>query len=323
MEVHGAAGLGFGDLDVADADEAAGFPFAFPDQVGHAPVGQVDGAFPQSGGVPVPHDQAGGVVAVGADRGAQKRVVVGVDEVAAAGPAVWAAAGVGPADLGGAVVGAAGVHRAEAGCGDGDEQARVGGDRFGDVQAAGDAGVDDLPGVPGVEVGAGRAGGGPPVPAGNENRSVRQGRGIHDAADFTGGPVGLVNCSGQADWVGAAAGALYLHPQVDECAGGEAGRGRGKDVGKHGLRSLLGQEMAARQGFPPAPRAGRGGNGEGGDREESFKCLMAACAREAANAYTHASGRPEGQSLVFGGPNRANDGTVCAVPDLWTTIGQL
>ncbi len=93
-------------------------------------------------------------MAVGADRRAELWVVVGVDPAAAAGASVGAAAGAAVADLRRAVVGAAGVHRAEGRCGDGDEQAGVLGDGVGDVEAAGDTGVDDLPGVSGVEVGA-------------------------------------------------------------------------------------------------------------------------------------------------------------------------
>lgn len=60
---------------------------------------------------------------------------------------------------------AAAVHRSERGCGDGGEHQGVLGHGLRDGLAAGDAGVDQVIGVAGVEPGAGRAHIGATVPA--------------------------------------------------------------------------------------------------------------------------------------------------------------
>ena len=62
---------------------------------------------------------------------------------------------------------AAGVDRAEGGCGEGDEDARVVGDGGGDALAAGEPGADELVGVGAVDLGAGRSAGGAADLAGN------------------------------------------------------------------------------------------------------------------------------------------------------------
>jgi hypothetical protein len=55
---------------------------------------------------------------------------------------------------------AAGVDRTEGGCGEGGEDARVGGDGVRDALAAGQPGPDELVGVGAVDLGAWRAAGG-------------------------------------------------------------------------------------------------------------------------------------------------------------------
>src|ERR1700692_3673577 len=66
----------------------------------------------------------------------------------------------------------AAVHRSVAGCSEGGEHLRVSGDRGGDVVVSAlAAGVHELPGVAGVEVGAGWADRGAAVVAAHPNRT--------------------------------------------------------------------------------------------------------------------------------------------------------
>ncbi len=100
----------------------------------------------------VPENGGFVVVGVRVERRAEDGVVLVVAGAAAAG-----------APAGGAV-----VDRAEARGGEGGEDARVGGDVFGDALAAAQAGGDQVEGVAAVDLGAGRAAGGAAVVAADE-----------------------------------------------------------------------------------------------------------------------------------------------------------
>jgi hypothetical protein len=155
--VNDAAVLVFGDLDEPNPDLAAQLPLGDPGQAGEL-AGQVDDEpAPQFGGERIEQDVPGVVVAIRAYRGAQPRVVLAVVAGAGQVAAVWAAplvgVAAGPARQATATAaGADGVHRAEPGCGQGGEDARMRGDRFRDALAAGQPGPDDLPGVALVDV---------------------------------------------------------------------------------------------------------------------------------------------------------------------------
>ena len=105
----------------------------------------------------VEQDVPGVVVAIRAHGGAQPRVVLlvaaGAGQVAAvrATPLVRVAAGT-AGQAAATAAGADGVHWAEPRRGQGDEHARMAGDRLGDALAAGQPRPDDLPGITLVDV---------------------------------------------------------------------------------------------------------------------------------------------------------------------------
>jgi hypothetical protein len=150
--VDDAAVLVFGDLDEPDPDLAAQLALGDSGQAGEL-ARQVDGEpAPQLGGERVEQHVPGVVIAIRAHRRAQPRVLVvvmtGAGQVAAvrAAPLVGVAART--ACQGAATAaGADGVHRAEPGCGQGREHARMRGDGFRDALAAGQSGPDDLAGI--------------------------------------------------------------------------------------------------------------------------------------------------------------------------------
>jgi hypothetical protein len=115
------------------------------------------------------------------------------------------------------------VDRAEARCGEGGEDARVGGDVFGDALAAAQAGGDQVEGVAAVDLGAGRAAGGAAVVAADEELAGREVGGVEvleDAADLAGGGVdGVLGAVAvEADRVGAAAQSGELVGELREVA---------------------------------------------------------------------------------------------------------
>ena len=106
VEVDHAARLVLSDLDEAEADQGAQFLLRDAHHAGEVP-GQVgDEAAPQVTGAGVEHDRGFVVVAVGAHRPAEPRVVLGVAGRAGDVTAVRAGA------LGGVAAGAAGQHLA-------------------------------------------------------------------------------------------------------------------------------------------------------------------------------------------------------------------
>lgn len=168
------------------------------------------------------------VVGVRVERGTEYSVVLVMAGAAAAG-----------ASAGGAV-----VDRAEARCGEGGEDTRVGGDVFGDALAAAQAGGDQVEGVAAVDLGAGRAAGGAAVVAADEELAGREVGGVEvleDATDLAGRGVDVVlgAVAVEADRVGAAAEAGELTEDT-------------------GQRAVLGQLREFRE-------RGRCGAGEDGD----------------------------------------------------------
>ncbi|UNZ04201.1 hypothetical protein SRIMHP_16385 [Streptomyces rimosus subsp. rimosus] len=223
MEVDGAALLVLGDL-------GEGHPGVLPERalseagaLGDLPS-QVDGEAPPEGtGVRVPEDGGFVVVGVGVECGAEGGVLLVVEGTAAAA-----------ADRTGRP-GRAVVDRAEAGRGEGGEDAGVGGDAFRDAFAAAQAGGDQLEGVATVDLGAGRAAGGAAVVAADQEVTGREGGGVEvveDVADLAG--VGVQGVFGavtvEADRVGAAAEAGEL---AQECGHGAEG-GQFSEFGERG-----------------------------------------------------------------------------------------
>lgn len=134
VEVDLAAFLVLGDLGVRERGVVPQRALGEAGGLGDLPA-QVGGeACPQGRGVGVPQDRSGVVVVLGVERGAEERVVVGVLVAAVA------AAGVGLV-----------VDGAEAGGGEGGEDAWVGGDAGGDGLAAAEACGDELVGVVAVD----------------------------------------------------------------------------------------------------------------------------------------------------------------------------
>ena len=170
---------------------------------------EVDGgATPELGGERVPQDQALGVEAVQAQRPAQ-RGIVGPMADPAADRAAMRAALVPVAGPAGAPLAAplpAGVDRAEAGGGEGDEQAGMGRRCCRGRPCRRQAGPDELVGVGPVGRGTGRAARLAPVPAGGQQHRVRLVGGVVDLADLAGGLVDVHGAAGQADRMGAMAG---------------------------------------------------------------------------------------------------------------------
>ena len=104
--------------------------------------------------------------------------------------------------LAAALAGAGGVHRSEAGCGEGGEHARMRGHGLGDALAAGQAGADDLPGVVLVDLGAGRADVLAAVAAGDQQHAAGFGVGVVHGAGLAGGAVDGVDAAlrGGSGW---------------------------------------------------------------------------------------------------------------------------
>ena len=117
----------------------------------------------------------------------------------------------------------AGVDRAEAGGGEGDEQPRMAGDAVGDALAAVQTGPDQLVGVGPVGGGAGGAARLAPVAAGGQQHRVGLVGGVVDLADLAGGLVDVHGPAGQADRVGAVAGGGDLLLPAAELRPGGAG----------------------------------------------------------------------------------------------------
>lgn len=221
MEVNGAPLLVLGDLGEGNPGVLAEPTLRESRALGDLPA-QVDGeASPKGTGVGVPQDGRFVVVGVRVERGAKGVVVLVVVAAAAARVAV------GPAV----------VDRAEAGGGEGGEDARVGGDVFRGALAAAQSGGDQLEGVAAVDLGAGRAAGGAAVVAADEELAGGEGRGVEvleNVADLAGCGVEVVlgAVAVQADRVGAAAepgelpedtGQVTVGGEVAECP--ERGRG--------------------------------------------------------------------------------------------------
>lgn len=83
----------------------------------------------------------------------------------------------------------------EAGCGEGGEDAGVGGDAFRDALAAAQAGGDQVEGVAAVDLRAGGAAGRTSVVAADQKMTGREGGGfeaVEDVADLTGAGVDVV-----------------------------------------------------------------------------------------------------------------------------------
>ena len=165
-------------------------------------------------GVGVEQHRGGVVVAVGAQRPAQPRVVLGVAEGAGDVSAVRAAAGVlvaaGSAGQDGFAAHPPGVDRAERGRGEGREHARVGRDRLGDALATGQPGADELAGVALVHLRAGRADGLAAVAARQQQHSPGLIGGRVDGPDFAGGKVDRADAALDLHRVIAAAGVVEL-----------------------------------------------------------------------------------------------------------------
>lgn len=131
----------------------------------------------------VPEDGGFVVVGVRVERGAERGVVLAVADAAAAA-----------ADRTGRT-GRAVVDGAEAGGGEGGEDAGVGGDAFRDALAAAQAGGDQVEGVAAVDLRAGRAAGGAAVVAADQEVTGREAGGVEaveDVADLAGAAVDVV-----------------------------------------------------------------------------------------------------------------------------------
>lgn len=98
------------------------------------------------------------------------------------------------------------MDRAEAGCGEGDEQPGVLPDTGRDVLAAHEAGAHQVVGIPGMESGAGCADGGAAVAAAHGEAFVRLHGGVVVMEHLSGAGVPGGGGAGQVDGVGAVAG---------------------------------------------------------------------------------------------------------------------
>ena len=224
MEVDHAACLVLRDLHIPDGQDAAQFG------EGQAGAGEMAG---QVGGEPAPQvssvrvEQHGGVivVAVRARGAAEPRIAVGVAAGAGDVAAVRAAAGVrvaaGTAGQGSLSTHPPGMDRAERGCGQGGEHARMLRDGLRDALAAGQPSTDELAGVALVDLGAGRAHGLAPVAARGQQHPAGLGSGVVDGREFTGGQVDSVDAAPELDRVGAAAGRGELAFGVEEVSPGD------------------------------------------------------------------------------------------------------
>ena len=155
----------------------------------------------------MPHHGRGGVVAVGAQRGPVGVVVFDVHQAAPRGPAVGAACLVVAAAWAAGATVAVPVDGPEGRGGEGDEEQGVVPHVCGDGLAAVDAGVDQGVGVSGVDAGAGRAHRGAAVAAGAVQDAEGQVAGVEGGEDLSGGGLDRGRGAGQADGVGAVAGA--------------------------------------------------------------------------------------------------------------------
>ncbi len=227
VEVDLAALLVLGDLRARERGVVPQDPLCQPCRLRDLPP-QVGGeACPQGRGVRVPQHRARVVVAVGIEWGAEERVVVGV------GVAAVAAAGVGLV-----------VDGAEAGRGEGGEDAGVCGDAGGDGLATAKSRGDELVGVVAVDGGTGGAAGGAAVAAADQQLARREPAGVEVVEDLAGRAVQTGAVPGQADRVRAAAESGYLPCEGCELAGGGE------------LRQPAGQPGAALQRRPPGRRGG-------------------------------------------------------------------
>lgn len=188
--------------------------------------------------------------------------------------------------VGAAAAGAAVVDRAEAGGGEGGEDAGVGGDLFRGALAAAQSGGDEVEGVAAVDLGAGGAAGGAAVVAADEQLAGREGGRVEvleNAADLTRGGVDVVlgAVAVEADRVGAAAESGELAKDTGQGAVGgevaefrERGRGgAGEDggflltgvVGRNGPpgRRMLGRVAPPRRSGRVSAGCARGGVSEG------------------------------------------------------------
>jgi hypothetical protein len=95
----------------------------------------------------------------------------------------------------------AGVDRAERGCGEGGEDARVSGDGGRDSFAAAQPGADELVGVGAVDLRAWRALGGSAGLAGDRQDAAGLVDGGVAVEQFAGGPVDVINAATQQDGV--------------------------------------------------------------------------------------------------------------------------
>jgi hypothetical protein len=179
----------------------------------------------------VPDHGPGVVVAVQADRRAQRRVAGEMPDATAAGPAVGAA-GLGPggpAHLDPAAPDAAGVDGAEAGGGEGDEQPRMPADGLGDAFAASQAPLEELVGVGPVDLGTGWAAGRPAGAARLEQHPVRLPGRVDHRGGFPAGAVDVVDATDQPDRALAVAGGPDLPLPLCvvirvACAGAQVGQ---------------------------------------------------------------------------------------------------
>ena len=208
MEVNDAAPLIFGDLRVGHPGLGGEHLAGEPGPPGQYPAERDGEPAPQFGGVRVEQDGTGVVVAVGAQWLAQPVIVAGVLLVAGqahamrAGPAVPArAAGQHPLTLH-----APNVDGAERRRGEGDEHAWMLGDLGGDALAAGQSGPDELVGVGPVDLGAGRAPGGPAGLAGDRQEPAGLVHARVAVDQFAGGPVDVIDAATQQHGLQAATG---------------------------------------------------------------------------------------------------------------------
>ena len=176
VEVNDAAPLVLSDLGVGEANLRGERLASQPGPARQGPAERDGEPAPKLGGVGVEEDRAGVVVAVGAQWLAEPVVVAGVFLVA--GQARRRAGRSGRSGADGSASTrlaphAPGVDGAERRRGEGDEHARMVGHLGGDAFAAGQPGPDELVGVGPVDLGAGRAPGGPARLAGDRQERRR------------------------------------------------------------------------------------------------------------------------------------------------------
>jgi hypothetical protein len=208
MEVDGAAALELGHLRVAHADKTAQLGLLEADQAAQGTLQGDGGPSPQLRGQGVPQHLRAGVVAGGAERLAQPRIIL-VVAVPAAIPLTMRTASTLAVRVTGqheATLGLAGVDAAEAGGGEGHEQPRMGGHRLRDALAALEASGEQLVGIGPVGGRTGRAPGLPPGAARLQQHPFRLPVAGIDLADLTSLAVRMLDPSGQPDGVVAVAG---------------------------------------------------------------------------------------------------------------------